>query len=92
MTRLALSPAFVGLRFVMVSMLRRLLTGEQIRCGSYRKFAIIALEKRVSAERSSPRIKMLKGILAKTRPQPIREPLPPLKHYDPPRMGGYRRR
>jgi hypothetical protein len=40
----------------------------------------------------SPRIKMLKGILAKTRPQPIREPLPPLKHYDPPRMGGYRRR
>jgi len=36
----------------------------------------------------SPPIKMLKGILAKTRPQPIREPLPPLKHYDPPRMGG----
>jgi hypothetical protein len=52
----------------------------------------------------SPRIKMLKGILAKIRPEPPkaslalkglepkREPLPPLKHYEPPRAGRYRRR
>jgi hypothetical protein len=33
----------------------------------------------------SPRIQMLKAIRAKIRPQPIREPLPPLKHYEPPR-------
>jgi hypothetical protein len=40
----------------------------------------------------SPRIKMLKGILAKIRPDPKREPMPPLKHYEPPRAGRYRRR
>jgi hypothetical protein len=40
----------------------------------------------------SPRIKMLKGILAKIRPEPKREPLPPLKQYEPPRAGRYRRR
>ena len=40
----------------------------------------------------SPRIKMLKGILAKIRPEPKREPLPPLKHCEPPRAGRYRRR
>jgi hypothetical protein len=52
----------------------------------------------------SPRIKMLKGILAKIRPEPPkaslapkglepkREPLLPLKQYEPPRAGRYRRR
>ena len=40
----------------------------------------------------SPRIMTLKAILAKLRPEPIREPLPPIKHYDPPRAGRYRRR
>ena len=40
----------------------------------------------------SPRIQLLKGILAKTRPEPAREPLPPLKHYEPPRATAARRR
>jgi len=31
----------------------------------------------------SPRIMMLKAILAKLRPQPVRQPLPPLKRYEP---------
>jgi hypothetical protein len=34
----------------------------------------------------SPRIKMLKAIRAKIRPEPVREPLPPPpKRYEPPR-------
>lgn len=33
----------------------------------------------------SPRIQMLKGILSKIRPEPVREPVPPLRHYEPPR-------
>ena len=40
----------------------------------------------------SPRIQLLTGILAKIRPEPTREPLPPLKRYEPPRGGRYRRR
>jgi hypothetical protein len=39
----------------------------------------------------SPRIMTLKAILVKLRPEPIREPLPPIKRYDPPRAGRYRR-
>ena len=35
----------------------------------------------------SPRIQNLKGILAKLRPEPVHEPLPPLKHYEPAREG-----
>jgi hypothetical protein len=35
----------------------------------------------------SPRIQMLKAILEKIRPEPAREPLPPLKVYAPPRIG-----
>jgi hypothetical protein len=31
----------------------------------------------------SPRIRTLRGILAKLRPEPVREPLPPLKVYAP---------
>jgi hypothetical protein len=35
----------------------------------------------------SPRIQLLKGIIAKIRPEPMRAPLPPLKRYEPPRVG-----
>ena len=40
----------------------------------------------------SPRITTLKATLRKIRPEPEREPLPPLKHYVPPRIGTRRRR
>ena len=40
----------------------------------------------------SPRIRMLRAILAKLRPEPVREPLPPRKHYEPPRFIRGRRR
>jgi hypothetical protein len=33
----------------------------------------------------SPRIRTLRGIFAKVRPEPVREPLPPPKVYTPPR-------
>jgi hypothetical protein len=34
----------------------------------------------------SLRIGTLRGILAKLRPEPVRKPVPPLKHYEPPRF------
>jgi hypothetical protein len=40
----------------------------------------------------SPRIRSLRAILAKLRPEPIREPLPPPKVYAPPRATPARRR
>jgi hypothetical protein len=40
----------------------------------------------------SPRITTLKAIRGKIRPGPAHEPLPPLKHYAPPRVGARRRR
>jgi hypothetical protein len=40
----------------------------------------------------SPRIQTLKAILAKIRPEPVREPLPPPKVYAPPRATTARRR
>ena len=40
----------------------------------------------------SPRIQALKEIRAKTRPEPVREPLPPPKVYAPPRAKGRWRR
>jgi hypothetical protein len=40
----------------------------------------------------SPRISTLKVIRNKLRPEPAREPLPPLKRYEPPRAGARRRR
>jgi hypothetical protein len=40
----------------------------------------------------SPRIRTLRAILAKLRPEPVREPLPPLKVYAPPRAVLSRRR
>jgi hypothetical protein len=43
--------------------------------------------------RCSPRIRTLRGILAKLRPEPAREPLPPPpKVYAPPRATAGRRR
>jgi len=39
----------------------------------------------------SPRIRTLREILQKLRPEPMREPLPP-KHYEPPRSTIARRR
>jgi hypothetical protein len=39
-----------------------------------------------------PRIRTLKEIRAKIRPEPVREPLPPLRHYEPPSKGRYKRR
>jgi hypothetical protein len=40
----------------------------------------------------SPRIRALRAILAKLRPEPVRIPLPPPKVYAPPRSGRYKRR
>ena len=39
----------------------------------------------------SPRIRTLEEVLAKLRAEPIREPLPPLKVYPPPRATVTRR-
>jgi hypothetical protein len=39
----------------------------------------------------SPRVQTLKGILAKLRPEPVREPLPPRKVYAPRRAKGRQR-
>jgi hypothetical protein len=39
----------------------------------------------------SPRIRTLRAILEKLRPEPVREPLPPPKHYErgePPQLKG----
>jgi hypothetical protein len=38
----------------------------------------------------SPRIRTLRAILAKLRPEPAREPLPPPKVYAPPSKGRYK--
>ena len=38
------------------------------------------------------RILTLKAILAKIRPEPVRKPLPPLQHYEPPSKGRDRKR
>jgi hypothetical protein len=40
----------------------------------------------------SPRVLTLKAILAKIRPEPAGEPLPPPKACAPPSMGRYKRR
>jgi hypothetical protein len=59
------------------------------------KTALIGKLDRITEDDSyslSPRIMTLKAILNKIRPDPIREHLPPPKHYEPPRAGRYRRR
>ena len=40
----------------------------------------------------SPRIRTLRAILAKLRPEPVRQPLPPPKVYAPPRATAARRK
>jgi hypothetical protein len=40
----------------------------------------------------SPRIQALRSVLAKIKPEPVREPVPPPKHYEPPRAGRNSRR
>jgi len=40
----------------------------------------------------SPRVRTLRAILAKLKPEPVREPLPPRKVYAPRRALGRRRR
>ena len=40
----------------------------------------------------SPRIRTLRAILGKLRPEPAHDPAPPLKRYEPPPKGRYRRR
>jgi hypothetical protein len=40
----------------------------------------------------SHRIRTLKEILGRLRPEPVREPLPPPKHYAPPRAALAKRR
>jgi hypothetical protein len=39
----------------------------------------------------SPRIQVLRAILNKLQPEPVRETPPPLRHYEPPRVGRRRR-
>jgi hypothetical protein len=60
------------------------------------KLALVALVRRaIDADRYplSPRIRELRGILAKLEgPRPAPAPLPPLKRYEPPSRGRYRRR
>jgi hypothetical protein len=40
----------------------------------------------------SPRIRTLREILNKIKPEPEREPLPPIRQYEPPRRGRYAKR
>jgi hypothetical protein len=40
----------------------------------------------------SPRICTLREILHMIRPEPAREPLPPIRRYEPPSKGRYRKR
>jgi hypothetical protein len=60
------------------------------------KTALAALLKRTIADDRyplSPRIGVLRGILAKLEPpRPAPAPLPPLERYEPPSRGRYRRR
>jgi hypothetical protein len=39
----------------------------------------------------SPRIRTSREILHLIRPEPVREPLPPVRHYEPPRATAKRR-
>jgi hypothetical protein len=56
--------------------------------------ALAALLRRtIDADRYplSPRVRSLQAILDQLEPPPVREPLPPLKVYAPPRVGRRRR-
>jgi hypothetical protein len=57
--------------------------------------ALVALLTRTVADDRyplSPRVRTLKAILAKLRPEPVRDPLPPPKVYAPKAMVTNRRR
>lgn len=57
--------------------------------------ALAALLRRAIADDRyplSPRIRTLQAILDRIEPPAAREPLPPRKHYEPPRAGARRRR
>ena len=57
--------------------------------------AVVALITRTISDNRyalSRRIRTLKAILAKLKPEPVREPLPPPKVYAPPRATAARRR
>ena len=59
------------------------------------KIALAAELKRTIAEDRyplSPRIRTLQSILDNLRPEPVREPSPQPKHYEPPRFIRGRRR
>ena len=59
------------------------------------KLALVALLTRTIADDRyplSPRVRTLKDILAKLRPEPVREPLPPPKVYAPPKATAANRR
>jgi hypothetical protein len=59
------------------------------------KLALVALLTRTIADDRyplSPRVRTLKDILAKLRPEPVREPLPPPKVYAPPKAAAAKRR
>jgi hypothetical protein len=59
------------------------------------KLALVALLTRTIADDRyplSPRVRTLKDILAKLRPEPVREPLPPPKVYAPPKATAAKRR
>jgi hypothetical protein len=51
------------------------------------------LRRTIDADRYplSPRVRSLQAILDQLEPPPVREPLPPLRHYEPPRVGRRRR-
>ena len=57
--------------------------------------ALAALLRRTIADDRyplSPRVRTLQSILDRIEPPPVREPLPPRKHYEPPRAKASRRR
>jgi hypothetical protein len=57
--------------------------------------ALVGLLTRTIADDRYPlsqRILALKAILAKLRPEPVREPLPPPKVYEPPKVAAAQRR
>ena len=57
--------------------------------------ALVALLTRTIADDRyplSPRVRVLKDIIAKLRPEPVREPLPPPKVYVPPKATAGKRR
>ena len=55
---------------------------------------VLLLRDAIDADRYplSPRVRAWQAVLDKLRPPPPREPLPPVKHYEPPRHSPAQRR